>query len=281
MYNLIFDEFFLFTTGEPYTLKGVRAVRRGTIKNHKNGVNFLPYKTTTAVNVSSGIALEGKKVLLLDIDPQGNASSGLGIDKSVLNKTTYDVIINGAPFKEAIIETRVKGLSICPSNTSLAGAEVELVSISNRELILKKAVGDIVDEYDYIFIDCPPSLGLLTLNALTSADSILIPVQCEYYALEGLSELMNTVKLVKQYLNPKLYVEGAVLTMFDARTNLSIQVADEVKKYFKERVYRSVIPKNVRLSEAPSFGLPIYLYDSKSKGSDYYQQLSKEVIEKS
>ncbi|MEN8905285.1 MAG: AAA family ATPase [Clostridiales bacterium] len=251
------------------------------MKNHKNGVNFLPYKTTTAVNVSSGIALEGKKVLLLDIDPQGNASSGLGIDKSVLNKTTYDVIINGAPFKEAIIETRVKGLSICPSNTSLAGAEVELVSISNRELILKKAVGDIVDEYDYIFIDCPPSLGLLTLNALTSADSILIPVQCEYYALEGLSELMNTVKLVKQYLNPKLYVEGAVLTMFDARTNLSIQVADEVKKYFKERVYRSVIPKNVRLSEAPSFGLPIYLYDSKSKGSDYYQQLSKEVIEKS
>jgi chromosome partitioning protein len=198
-----------------------------------------------------------------------------------LEKTTYDVMINSDDLSDTIIETRIEGLHICPSNTALAGAEVELVTVDDRELILKRAIKKVSSNYDYVFIDCPPSLGLLTLNALTSANSVLIPVQCEYYALEGLSELMNTVKLVKQYLNPKLFVEGAVLTMYDSRTNLSVQVADEVRKYFKDKVYDSVIPKNVRLSEAPSFGLPIYLYDPKSRGSDYYIKLSKEFIKKS
>ncbi|ANW97538.1 sporulation initiation inhibitor Soj [Thermoclostridium stercorarium subsp. thermolacticum DSM 2910] len=245
------------------------------IANQKGGVG----KTTTAVNLSSCLAVKGKKVLLIDIDPQGNTTSGLGIDKSKVEKSIYDVIINEIPIGETFIETKVKNLTLSPSNIQLAGAEVELVSVISRETRLKHALNDIKEDFDFIIIDCPPSLGLITINALTAADTILVPIQCEYYALEGLSQLMNTVKLVQKHLNPNLKVEGVVLTMFDARTNLSIQVVDEVKKYFGNKVYKTIIPRNVRLSEAPSYGLPIILYDSKSKGAECYMDLADEVIE--
>jgi chromosome partitioning protein len=245
------------------------------VANQKGGVG----KTTTAVNLSSCLAYKGKKVLLLDIDPQGNTTSGLGIDKKKISKSTYDILINDVDIKDIIIGTPVENLEICPSNIELAGAEVELVSSISRETRLKNSISEVRDRYDYIIIDCPPSLGLLTLNSLTAADKILVPIQCEYYALEGLSQLMETVKLVQKHLNKELDVEGVVLTMFDARTNLSIQVVDEVKKYFRNKVYRTIIPRNVRLSEAPSFGLPIILYDPKSKGAECYLELAEEVIQ--
>ena len=244
------------------------------IANQKGGVG----KTTTAVNLGSWLSLLGQKVLLIDIDPQGNASSGVGINKSELEFCTYDVLINGKTINEVKKSTIVEGLYILPSTVDLAGAEIEMVSKNQRELILKKAVSGIKDDYNYIIIDCPPSLGLLTLNALSAADSVLITIQCEYYALEGLGQLMNTVKLVQQHLNTQLSLEGVLLTMFDGRTNLSIQVVDEVKKYFKNKVYRNIIPRNVRLSEAPSHGKPVMLYDPRSRGAEVYQELAKEVL---
>ncbi len=245
------------------------------IANQKGGVG----KTTTSVNLSSCLAVKGKKILIIDIDPQGNTSSGLGIDKTKIRKSIYDVIINGVPIEETLVDTKIDTLKLSPSNIQLAGAEVELVSVISRETRLKFALESVKDKFDYIIIDCPPSLGLITLNALTAANTILVPIQCEYYALEGLSQLMNTVSIIQKHLNPALKVEGVVLTMFDARTNLSIQVVDEVKKYFGNKVYRTIIPRNVRLSEAPSYGLPIILYDSKSKGAECYMDLADEVIE--
>lgn len=245
------------------------------IANQKGGVG----KTTTAVNLSSCLATKGKKVVIIDVDPQGNTTSGLGIDKHNIQKSIYEVLINDEKIENTLLKTPVENLMICPSNIQLVGAEVELVSVISRETRMKAAIDEIKNKYDFILIDCPPSLGLLTLNALTASDKILVPIQCEYYALEGLSQLMNTVKLVQRHLNPTLDVEGVVLTMFDARTNLSIQVVEDVKKYFRNKVYRTVIPRNVRLSEAPSFGLPIILYDPKSKGAECYMDLAQEVID--
>lgn len=244
------------------------------VANQKGGVG----KTTTAVNLSSCLAVQGKKVMVIDIDPQGNTTSGLGIDKSTIKNSIYDVIINDVPLEETLVETQIQNLFISASNIQLAGAEVELVSVLSRETRLKMAIEPLKNQYDFIIIDCPPSLGLLTINSLTASNTILVPIQCEYYALEGLSQLMNTVSIVKKHLNTKLEVEGVVLTMFDARTNLSIQVVEEVKKYFGNKVYRTIIPRNVRLSEAPSFGLPIILYDAKSKGAECYMDLASEVI---
>lgn len=245
------------------------------IANQKGGVG----KTTTAINLSACVAYKGKRVMLIDNDPQGNSTSGLGFDKRNLKKSTYDILINGEKLKNVILKTCIDDLDLCPSNIQLAGAEIELVPAISRETRMKEAVKLEINNYDFIIIDCPPSLGLLTINSLTAANTILVPIQCEYYALEGLSQLMETVKLVKRHLNPELDVEGVVLTMFDARTNLSIQVVEEVKKYFKNKVYRTVIPRNVRLSEAPSYGLPIVLYDAKSKGAECYMDLADEVIE--
>lgn len=245
------------------------------IANQKGGVG----KTTTAVNLSACLALVGEKVLAIDIDPQGNATSGLGIDRKKVSGSIYDVLINDIPVETVVYPTRVEGLSVIPATIDLAGAEIELVPAISRENKLKKALGPLRDEYDFIIIDCPPSLGLLTINALTAADSLLIPIQCEYYALEGLSQLMNTFKLVQNHLNPSLSIEGVLLTMFDGRTNLAIQVVEEVKRFFRGKVYRTIVARNVRLSEAPSHGLPINLYDPKSKGAESYAELAKEVIE--
>ena len=243
------------------------------VANQKGGVG----KTTTTVNLCTILAKKGKKVVLLDADPQGNATSGLGIDK-VVEKSLYDVLINEEPVENTLLDTVEKNLKICPSNMNLAGAEVELVSQMSREHRLKEQLELIKDEYDYIFIDCPPSLGLITLNSFTAADSVLIPVQCEYYALEGLGQLINTINLVKKHLNKTLEIEGAVLTMYDIRTNLSNQVVREVKRYFEDKVYKTVIPRNVRLSEAPSFGMPISIYDPRSKGAKSYEKLAKEFL---
>lgn len=243
------------------------------IANQKGGVG----KTTTTINLSTIIAKKGKKVLLIDTDPQGNATSGVGIDKEV-EYSVYDVLVSDIELDKTLQETKVKNLQVCPSNMSLAGAEVELVSMMSREYRLKEKLDLIKDSFDYIFIDCPPSLGLITLNAFTAADSVMIPVQCEYYALEGLGQLLNTINLVKKHLNKSLQIEGALLTMYDSRTNLSNQVVKEIKRYFEDKVYKTVIPRNVRLSEAPSYGLPITLYDPRSKGARAYEKLGKEFI---
>lgn len=245
------------------------------IANQKGGVG----KTTTAVNLSACMAEKGKKVLLIDVDPQGNSTSGLGIDKNKVEFSAYDILINGIDAQKAVIKTMINTLDVIAANIDLVGAEVELVSRIAREQILKQAINVLRDQYDFIFMDCPPSLGLITVNALTAADKILVPIQCEYYALEGLSQLINTIKLVKTNLNPALEVEGVVLTMFDGRTNLSIQVVEEVKKYFKNKVYKTIIPRNVRLGEAPSFGLPVIRYDATCLGTQCYNDLACEIIE--
>ena len=243
------------------------------VANQKGGVG----KTTTAVNLSTSLAKKGKKVMLIDGDPQGNATSGLGIEKEFEN-SLYDVLVNEIDIMTTIKDSCIKTLKVCPSNMDLAGAEVELVSQMSREFRLKEKLDPIRDNFDYIIIDCPPSLGLITLNSFTAADSVLIPVQCEYYALEGLGQLLNTINLVKKHLNKGLEIEGAVLTMYDMRTNLSNQVVKEVKRYFDDKVYKTVIPRNIKLSEAPSFGMPIGLYDPKSKGARAYEKLAREVL---
>ena len=246
-----------------------------SVANQKGGVG----KTTTTVNLSAALAKRGKKVLLIDADPQGNATSAVGIDKDS-EYSLYDVLINEEDFEKVIISTKTKNLKVCPSNISLAGAEVELVSMMSREQRLKEQLLKIKDKFDYIFIDCPPSLGLVTLNSFTASDSVLIPVQCEYFALEGLGQLMNTINLVKKHLNKEIKIEGAVLTMYDIRTNLANQVVKEVKKYFQDKVYKQVIPRNVKLSEAPSYGMPIVEYDARSKGAKAYDKLAKEFLKK-
>ena len=242
------------------------------ITNQKGGVG----KTTTCINLCCALTQSGKKVLLCDMDPQGNSTSGMGVDKNRVNYSIYNVLIGGVSAKRAVVSTKYG--DVLPSNKILAGAGVELVAMENREFILKEALNSVRDEYDYIYIDCPPSLEMLTLNALCACDSVFIPVQCEYFALEGLSDLMTTIKMVKKRLNTKIDVEGVLLTMYDSRTNFSAQVAAEVKKYFKNKVYNVVIPRNVRLSEAPSHGKPAVVYDRSSKGSKAYMELAAEVI---
>lgn len=246
------------------------------IFNQKGGVG----KTTTNVNLSASLVKLGKKVLVIDNDPQGNSTSGLGVDKQSLNYSLYDALIDDVSASTCIVNTAYKGLDVLPSNVDLAGAEIEMIDIENREGRLKNVIDAVRDDYDYIFVDCPPSLGLLTINSLVAVDSVLIPIQCEYYALEGVSSLMNTFQLIKKGLNPSLDVEGVVLSMYDSRTNLATQVVDEVQRYFGDKVYQTTIPKNVRLAEAPSFGMPVIEYDSKSKGAISYMTLAKEFVKK-
>ncbi|WMJ77982.1 MULTISPECIES: ParA family protein [unclassified Sedimentibacter] len=245
-----------------------------SVFNQKGGVG----KTTTNVNLCTALALKGKKVLSIDIDPQGNSTSGFGVDKNSLENTIYDVLIENFDINKIVYATEVENLDLIPSNIQLAGAEIELTNTKYREKTLKEKINLIDKSYDFIIIDCPPSLGLLSLNALTASNTVLIPIQCEYYSLEGVGQLIDTVKLVRKTLNPKLDIEGVLLNMYDGRTNLSAQVVEEVKKYFKNKVYKTVIPRNVRLAEAPSFGQPIMLYDVNSKGSEAYIKLSEELI---
>jgi chromosome partitioning protein len=245
-----------------------------SIANQKGGVG----KTTTSVNLGACLAYIGKKVLLVDVDPQGNATSGIGIEKAEVHQCIYDMLVEDVSAQEVIKPTSVENLHAIPATIQLAGAEIELVPTISREVRLKRALDTVKDQYDYIIIDCPPSLGLLTINALTASDTVLIPVQCEYYALEGLSQLLNTVRLVQKHLNTNLMIEGVLLTMLDARTNLGLQVIDEVKKYFQDKVFKTIIPRNVRLSEAPSHGQPIIIYDPRSRGAEVYLDLAKEVV---
>ncbi len=247
-----------------------------TIANQKGGVG----KTTTAVNLAAAVGAKGKKVLLVDVDPQGNATSGLGIEKRSLEVSVYDVLIGNAKTIDVVLHSPYKNVDILPSSIALAGAEIELVDLKGRETRLKYALSQVRDHYDYIFIDCPPSLGLITLNGLTACDTVLVPIQCEYYALEGLSQLIATIRQIKRLYNPQLEIEGVLLTMYDARLNLTVQVVDEVKRFFPQKVYASVIPRNVRISEAPSYGQPILYYDASSKGTLAYNELAAEFISK-
>lgn len=244
------------------------------IANQKGGVG----KTTTSINLSACLAEQGKKVLVVDIDPQGNATSGLGIDKNALENTVYELFIEECNLEDCIQEEALEHLDVLPSNVNLSGAEIDLIGIDGREYILKNLLTDIKDNYDFVIIDCPPSLNILTVNAMVTADTVLVPIQCEYYALEGLSQLIHTINLVKKRLNPELEMEGVVFTMYDARTNLSLEVVENVKRNLKQNVYKTIIPRNIRLAEAPSHGLPINLYDSKSVGAESYRMLALEVI---
>lgn len=244
------------------------------VANQKGGVG----KTTTAINLSACLAESGKKVLTIDTDPQGNTTSGLGIEKNSIKNTIYELMLDECTIKECITATEFENLSIIPSNVNLAGAEIELLGINEKEYILKNAVDYVKSDYDYIIIDCPPSLNMLTVNAMTTANSVLVPIQCEYYALEGLSQLMHTIQLVQKRLNPRLEMEGVVFTMYDARTNLSLQVVENVKNNLDTTIYKTIIPRSVRLAEAPSHGLPINKYDPKSTGAESYRMLAKEVI---
>lgn len=244
------------------------------IANQKGGVG----KTTTAVNLAACLAQKGRKALMLDADPQGNATSGLGFDKRDIKKCIYDTLINDVMMKDVLLHSDYENLDVIPATIQLAGAEIELVSLMNREGRLKNALERVKHDYDYVLIDCPPSLGLLTINALTAANSVLVPIQCEFYALEGVSQLMNTIKLVQRNLNPALKLEGVLMTMFDQRTNLSSDVVGEVRKYFNTKMYNTIIPRNVRLSEAPSHGQPVIVYDPKSKGAQVYMELAAEVL---
>jgi chromosome partitioning protein len=245
------------------------------VANQKGGVG----KTTTVINLAAYLADSGKRVLTVDIDPQGNTTTGLGIDKSLVDVSIYDVLLGDQPLVEALTATDVVGLHLLPATLDLAGAEVELSQAADREHLLDRQLTRIRDRYDYVFVDCPPSLGLLTINALTAADAVMIPMQCEFFALEGLSQLLSTIDLVRERLNPRLRLEGVLLTMYDARTNLAAQVADEVRKHFHQQVYQAVIPRTVRLSEAPSHGQPILRYDPKSRGAEGYQRLAQEVMQ--
>jgi len=246
------------------------------IANQKGGVG----KTTTSINLAASLAEKGKKVLVIDMDPQGNTTSGFGVDKNNLDNTIYELILGECSVHESIIRNVIDNVSIIPSNVNLAAAEIELIGVDKKEYILKKEIDWVKDSYDFIMIDCPPSLSMLTVNAMTTANTVLVPIQCEYYALEGLSQLIHTVNLVKERLNPELAMEGVVFTMYDSRTNLSAQVVENVKEHFHQKVFNTLIPRNIRLAEAPSYGMPICMYDPKSSGAESYKNLAQEVIDR-